>query len=883
MSHQRFLFGQFQSAETALTVEQALAICRKAQQQQKIFGTYPQDRVLALLSRVQQIWKDKNSNYRQQAVETLVQTTGFSKPMIELGMDELVWSLDANILSKKLEHEFRSIPLGIGEKFISGSKTILKHQPLGSLLHILSGNVFLVGPGSLIVSLITGNVTILKMPSEEKYFLPLFLKSLQECDSDGIVSQSIAAIDFASSQKEVIEVFKNQMDGIVIWGGEQAVQAYRNGAPARSRLIVFGPKLSFSMVTAKAIQQLGLQKVCQQLAEELVIWDQQACTAPQVCYVEGDGNAQELIGGLRLALIEKQKQLPPGEPSRDAAVEIRKIRSIAEVRQALGLGQLQDSGLNNLDFTLYKDKSLELEPSPLSRTIKIASFENREQVYQEVAGLRGYLQTVGLAATPHEWSTLVDEFSALGGLRVLPLGAMSGGEIDDPHDGQFDLPQMVNLVVARWPGEKGTAPFDFYSTEKRKELQSSKLRRLLMQAKKAPYFAKVLANLQIDLIDSMEDLQKIAFLDRLTWETRMFPGSSDLATQDPKGGYVTRSGGSTGAPKFSTFEKRDWQAMLDSAARMFEASGLNSEDRIANCMSAGDLYGSFLSFDHVNHHIGAMSFCFAQYFEIQSFVEICRKFSLTAMQGTPVRVMAMLREAKAIDPDFKMRKVMYAGMPMSESDRLWLQQNVGAERVISVIGTTEANHIGYQCSHLSRNEHHVVDDYNFIEILDENDCPAIAGQIGRLAVTNLEKYNFPVIRYLNGDAARWKTTPCACGRTTPVLEYMGRWDDIMSIGNMNIVYADLVKALSSLPVSQLQMVGQYGENKDALLLRIETAEYQNLSEEKIRSLLYSKIVDLEMMIANNTIELRIEILQSGSLPMSPRTGKIRNVIDERVR
>ena len=63
---------------------------------------------------------------------------------------------------------------------------------------------------------------------------------------------------------------------------------------------------------------------------------------------------------------------------------------------------------------------------------------------------------------------------------------------------------------------------------------------------------------------------------------------------------MSRSGGSTGEPKFSIYDGHDWDALVSHAARIFSSMGIQPGDRVANLMLTGDLYGSFVSFDHVN-------------------------------------------------------------------------------------------------------------------------------------------------------------------------------------------------------------------------------------------------------------------------------------------
>jgi phenylacetate-coenzyme A ligase PaaK-like adenylate-forming protein len=873
----RYLFGEIVEASKPLTVDEAREICRRAHMARLKMNSYPQDKVLALLERVKKIWENPESPFRQKAMAVLPEATGFSRPMLELGMQELVWSLDAEILRKKISVEFGGVPLVYGEKYNRKSKTGLRYYPLGTILHVLSGNVFLVGPGSLIEGLITGNVNILKMPSEERFFLPLFLESLRECDEEGVVARSIAAVDFSSSQIDVIEVFKNQMDGLVIWGGESAVNAYRNSLPARTRVIVFGPKLSFSAVTRRGVETLGIASVARAIANEVVIWDQQACTAPQACYVEGEDTARALLEAMPDAIRNVQKRFPPGAPSADAAVEIRKLRGVAEVREALGEGALVDSGSDNLDFTFVLDRQMDLEPSPLNRTLRFVPYQSLAQVLHAIEGVRGYLQTVGLAAEAREWNEITAEFSQAGALRVLPLGTMAGGEIDDPHDGLYDLPQYMNMTVIRCRDfGKGLVPFDFYSPKERTQIQSAKFRTLARFARRAPFYEERLRGVELE---SIADLGAIPLLTRADWEANMPPKNAVMETGPILGGYVTRSGGSTGSPKFSVFDDRDWRAMLVSAVHMFEACGFRETDRIANFMSVGDLYGSFISFNHVNFELGAQSFCFAQATDPLNFLTIARQFRINAIQGIPGTLLKFLRGVHQLDSNFKIEKLMYAGMPLGTSDREWLRTVMGVTTLVSVIGTTEANQIGYQCGHLEGTHHHLLEDYNFIEIVDETGQSLPDGTKGRLAITNLEKFNYPLLRYLNGDAGRIVEHRCECGRTGRVLEYLGRCDNLISFANMNVDYNDVVAALQDFGLSQLQLITSYRGNREHLLLVVESE--RSLLESDVVRRLGERLVDFAELLQAGIFTVEVQIVPPGSVALNPRTGKITGIIDER--
>lgn len=877
-------FGHWVQRPETLSQVDVEEICQKSLEVQEQIANYPFDKVEVVLEKLRNIWKDPKSSYRVAAQQTLPSYTGFSDEMVQLGLEELAQMLDSELLKVKLNTELRGIPRSLGYKYDAKANRLLQYKPLGTIFHVLSGNVFLVGPGSFIQGLITGNVSILKMSSQENFFMPLFMKSVQEVDTDKVVSSSVALLEFSSQNKSVIDTFKKNVDGIVIWGGEEAVQAYRDQTPARTRVVVFGPKLSFALVTAKGFEQADIKQVSLNLAKELAIWDQNACTAPQICYVQGLQNAQALVGALPEALSEYQKKWPAGTLSADAAAEIRKWRGVAEMSEALGEGMLRDSGLTSLDWTVILTKELDLQPSPLHRTIRIVPFENEPMIENVVKHYRGYLQTVGLVADPEEFLKLAQMFSKYGAQRIFPLGQMSGGDIDDPHDGQYDLPLFLELIAIRPPVEnKSTKSFydgwDFLTQSEKAKYQAQKFRELIKIAKKSPYYAEHFKDVEFD---SLADLKNIPLLKREDWEANMLPASQNLQTRNSEGGYVTRSGGSTGIPKFSYFDKSDWDAMAITAVRMFRHCGFTSSDRLANFMMAGDLYGSFISFNHINYLLGIESFCFGGSIEPITFLEIAKQFKINAVQGVVPTLMKILRGAHALDPQFQIEKVMYAGQSMSPADRDWLKNTMGAKIITSIIGTTEANQIGYQCPHLKGDYHHLAEDYNYFEIIDEQNNPISDESLGRLLVTGLHKTNFPVIRYMIGDAARFVHKPCLCGSLDRVIEYKGRWDDIISLGLMNIKLSDIKKALESLPISEMQFVARYNNEKDEIYLKIESDEANKEQlKEQMKQQLFQNIHEFEEFYHKKFFVLTIDVYPIGTIPRNPRTGKIKSIIEER--
>lgn len=887
----RYVFGEWVDHKTPLSVEDVAAICSKAVALKDEMADYPLEEILRLFGKMKKKWEDPKYPLRKEAESFLPEVTGFSREMIDLGIKELCFVLDPNELRKKISTEFRLIPRGSEMFYNSETKTALRWHPIGTVLHILSGNVFLVGPGSLIEGLITGNVNILKNSSSETRFLPLFIKSMIDCDEDQFISKSIAIIDYASSQTDVMDAFKKRVDGIAIFGGETAVKSYREKLPASVKLVVYGPKMSMSIITSEGLKREGKESVAKRLVDEISIWDQNACTAPQACYIEvkekekaGKDILHSFAKELSQFLEKNRTALPAGDIDPDAAVEIQKIRSVAEIAESREKGLLLASK-GNVDWTVIVSEKVELETSPLHRTIKIMPYREIGELVSLVNDFRGYIQTIGLSANPEERLEISHLLGNAGALRIVEIGNMAGGNIDDPHDGAYDLPQFMNLVKTDW---QGIDPIDRLPQPKREKILTERLRHIVDVAKSFPFYQKRLEKIDIE---TLSDLSKAPVITREEYENNLSSTKDGQTSKSifEKGGYITRSGGSTGVPKFSYFDHIDWNEMVNHAMKAFKACGLNRGDRIANCLFAGDLYGSFISFDHVNHKLGLTTLGFAEKLHPVEFLAIAKKFNINALQGFPPHFSPLLQEIHKIDPSFKIEKIMYAGQPLSKTNYTWLKDVLGVKRIASIIGTTEAGEVGYQCDMQDgTNRHHLIDEYNLIEIVDEKGAPLPDGETGFIAITTLRKFNPPLIRYLIGDSGRIipekSAEKCSCGRTARVLEYMGRADDMIAIGLMNVKYSDLLHAIREFPVQEMQLIGRYDNKKEILCIMVEVAKEHLLkvTKEMISNAIHKEIPDFGEHNEGEGFKLVVEIVEAGKIPRNPRTGKLKHILDERV-
>lgn len=139
--------------------------------------------------------------------------------------------------------------------------------------------------------------------------------------------------------------------------------------------------------------------------------------------------------------------------------------------------------------------------------------------------------------------------------------------------------------------------------------------------------------------------------------------------------------------------------------------------------------------------------------------------------------------------------------------------------VVDMYTTREAGYIALQCPDYQH--YHIQSESVLVEILDDNGLPCQPGEVGRVVITTLHNFAYPLIRYEIGDYAE-AGDACPCGRGLPVIKrIMGRVRNMMQLPGgeqrwplLNYkVYREIV------PLRQLQLIQR---NPDEMLVRLVT-------------------------------------------------------------
>ena len=189
-------------------------------------------------------------------------------------------------------------------------------RPIGLVFHLPPQNVETVFLYSWMLSYLSGNANIVRLPTalgeEMRSLLDLFLAAFERA---GETSQLFVNYPSASDLSVRISA---ESDARIVWGGDAKVRAFAD-VPLRlgGKSVWFGDRFSLSALNGAALAPLD-DKARRSLAEgfynDVYVFDQMACSSPHVVYVAGDRDKHgEAVRALldSVALVARDKQVVP--------------------------------------------------------------------------------------------------------------------------------------------------------------------------------------------------------------------------------------------------------------------------------------------------------------------------------------------------------------------------------------------------------------------------------------------------------------------------------------------------------------------------------------------------------------------------------------------
>jgi hypothetical protein len=202
------------------------------------------------------------------------------------------------------------------------------------------------------------------------------------------------------------------------------------------------------------LQGVDLAAALPELAWDVALWEQQACSSPRLLFVEDSARngayPREVAAGLSRALAGVSESLPPRPLSLDDKAEVLAVRELAwwqERAEVFAPTSTKDrqAGATMTHTVLLADRLPEAVPLGY-RTVRVVPFASLADVGKLLAPYRAGLQTAVLAAPPERWLQAAEVLARAGLAQVVAAGSAAARFLGLPHEGEFALRKLVRLV-----------------------------------------------------------------------------------------------------------------------------------------------------------------------------------------------------------------------------------------------------------------------------------------------------------------------------------------------------------------------------------------------------------------------------------------------------
>ncbi|MCQ4041185.1 phenylacetate--CoA ligase family protein [Streptantibioticus rubrisoli] len=403
----------------------------------------------------------------------------------------------------------------------------------------------------------------------------------------------------------------------------------------------------------------------------------------------------------------------------------------------------------------------------------------------------------------------------------------------------------------------------------------------------SPFYSELYAGLP----DRVAELTDLPVVPQAEFWRANSPRGNRLLTGALTEAVVFKSGGTTGAPKFSFYTRDEWREFTTAFGENLVGAGLRPGHRVADLFYAGELYASYTFIldslqhspvDNVRLPIGGAA-------PLESTAHTLEEFEVDVVAGTPTTLCSLADHLIAAGRQLHHVELLFFGGESLFSDQHRLLARAFPNALPRSIGyaSVDAGLLGAAVPGGDPRVHRPFSPYTVMEILDEHTGQPITvnGVPGRAVVTDLRRRLMPILRYPAGDRAEWVDADAGHFRI------LGRSEEGVRIGPVSLYTQDVHDIVSAADLAGrvvgTQLVARRRDGRDELVLRLaydqEAAGLEDLAAAIVKELLAARPLYGQAVQAGHIHPPVVEWARIGELAVNSRSGKLIRVLDERPR
>ncbi|MFJ7239304.1 acyl-CoA reductase [Streptomyces olivaceus] len=410
---------------------------------QKALRALPVARIVDALDATCSRWADRDFPDRVRARQDITATTGFSAEAVDRSLDVELGNYRAGTLHSVLRRELGDP--GVLDGFCQDAELDGHTRAVGPrvTMAVCSGNVPGLPALSLVRALLVKSAVVLKVAGGEPSFAAHFTRTLAEVEP--VLADAVVVTYWNSADHDALREAVAQADAVIAYGGDAACAAVRAQVLPGQCYVEHGHKVSVGVLTRAYVDRFGLGEVARRVAEDVSVFNQHACIAPQAYLVEDGGpGTRRFAGALSEAMAEYAADCPLGTlaPGDAAALQMRRASTAWAAAHSPAGGFWRAPGL---DWTVTTVPNLSAVQGSGNRMVGVVPVAGPGDVVHELRTIGPRLQNVGLGAIGQEFWELAEELGRLGACRISEPGRMSSPSVVWRHDG---MPCLALLL--RW-------------------------------------------------------------------------------------------------------------------------------------------------------------------------------------------------------------------------------------------------------------------------------------------------------------------------------------------------------------------------------------------------------------------------------------------------
>ncbi|MBQ3068735.1 MAG: hypothetical protein IJD01_02170 [Clostridia bacterium] len=400
----------------------------------------------------------------------------------------------------------------------------------------------------------------------------------------------------------------------------------------------------------------------------------------------------------------------------------------------------------------------------------------------------------------------------------------------------------------------------------------------------SPYYAALYKDLPADA-----PFESLPLVDQDDFWTYCDKFGGTVATRRQEDGQIFKSGGTTGDPKYSLYTAEEWETMCECSGAVLAKGGLTNGTKIANLFYAGGLYASFLYTYSMLYFAPAKTIMYhlSGNVPIEDMVTTILEHKINCIAGLPsilTKIVAYITEHQLTG--FVVDTIYFAGETLYQDQRDRISKGFGREIDFRSIfyASNDGGPIGYFTKDCGFNEHRVMGDLTYMELIDPDTGEIITemNRPGVIYITSLFKTLIPLVRYPAGDMGEYTEPEGVPDRKFRIL---GRSNVAARAGFVTLYPQDVGHVLTQCGVDYFayQILVTH-DIKDQFIFKLAVADPDKGDTDAFLQTLYKERPLLPDAVAQDVMNPPVvQWCKAEDLEYNPRTGKLKVIIDKRIK